>query len=86
MNIKTHLDIEHYRKLEQLKKWTNLSVSSVIEQAIDFLHAHRITEPKRKAQTLLASDFIGCGRGPEDLSMNYKNYLTRGLAGKPGSH
>lgn len=82
MHIKTHLDTEHGKKLEQLIKWTNLSVSRVIEQAIDFLHAHRITEPKRKILALLASGFIGCGcgRGPENLSMDYKNYLARDLA------
>lgn len=32
------------------------------------------------------SDFIGCGSGPSDLSVNYKAYLAEGLAKKHGYH
>ena len=30
------------------------------------------------------SDFIGCGSGPSDLSVNYKAYLAEGWAKKHG--
>jgi hypothetical protein len=86
MRINARLDEEHSEKLEQLRKRTNLSVSDVVKEAIDFLYAHWTNEPGKKLHTLLTSDFIGCGRGPEDLSTNYKNYLAQGLEKKHDSH
>lgn len=36
-------------------------------------------------KALLASDFVGCADGPEDLSSCYKRHLTRALESKHGA-
>jgi hypothetical protein len=86
MRINARLDSEHSKKLEQLKKSHNLSVSDVVKQAIDLMHTQQNSEPKIKLEALLTSDFIGCGQGPENLSENYKSYLEQFLKEKYDSH
>ena len=86
MRINARLDSEHSKKLEQLKKNRNLSVSDIIKQAIDLMHTQENSERKIKLEALLTSDFIGCGQGPENLSENHKNYLEQSLKQKYDSH
>ena len=86
MRINARLDSEHSKKLEQLRKHYNLSVSDVVKQAIDAMYAQQINESKTKLEALLASEFISCSEGPEDLSSNYKNYLAQSLRDKHGPH
>jgi hypothetical protein len=33
-------------------------------------------KPGAKLKALLGSDFVGCGEGPEDGSINYKKYFA----------
>ena len=80
--IKYHLNLE----LEQLRKPDDLSVSDTVKQAIDLMYDQRTTEPKKKLRALLASNFIGCAQGPEDLSINYKTYLAQDLKEKHDTH
>ena len=86
MRINARLDEEHSQKLAQLRKLDDLSVSDVVKQAIDLMYDQRTTEPKKKLRALLASNFIGCAQGPEDLSQNYKTYLARDLKEKHDTH
>ena len=86
MRINARLDSEHSEKLEQLRKHYNLSVSDVVKQAINVMYAQQRNESKTKLEALLVSEFISCGKGPEDLSSNYKNYLAQSLQDKHGSH
>jgi hypothetical protein len=85
MRINARLDEEHSQKLVQLRKQNNLSVSDVVKQAIDLMYTLQKAEPKKKLKVLLASDFVGCGRGPKDLSTRYKTYLAEGLEEKHDS-
>jgi len=56
------------------------SASDLLRDALREYQTHRLA-PKRNAADLLA-DFVGAGEGPEDLSLNYKMYLTEGLSHK----
>jgi hypothetical protein len=85
MRINARLDEEHSQKLVQLRKQNNLSVSDVVKQAIDLMYTLQKAEPKKKLKVLLTSDFVGCGRGPKDLSTRYKAYLAEGLEEKHDS-
>lgn len=82
MRVNARLDLQQSQKLEQLKKSTDLSVSEIVKQAIDMIYAQQTAEPKKKLAALLSSDFIGCGQGPEALSVNYKNDLAQSLSQK----
>jgi len=65
---------------QDLLKHSGHSVSDVLREALREYRSHRIA-PKPDPVELLAG-FVGAGVGPEDLSLNYKRYLTEGLAHK----
>lgn len=75
MRINTRLDEDHSRKLEQLKARLNMSLSDILKQAIDLLHAQESAEPKKKLAALLDSDFVGMAGADQDLASNYKSYV-----------
>lgn len=85
MRINARLDPERSRKLEFLKRRDQVGTSEVVKRGIDALYDEVKNEGSRSAyEILLESGFIGCGEGPEDLSVNYKEELTRSLAAKHG--
>ena len=86
MRINARLDEEHSQKLDILRKQTNLSVSDLMKQAIDLMYSIHQAEPKKRLKALLASDFVGCSHGPEDLSTDYKSYLAKELEKKYGTN
>lgn len=81
MRINARLDEQHQRKLETLKQMDGVSVTAVVIEAIDLLYEKKMGTAE-KMQEFLASDFIGCAEGSEDLSENYKNYLDQALSSK----
>ncbi|MCY3688952.1 MAG: CopG family transcriptional regulator [Gammaproteobacteria bacterium] len=85
MRINARLDEECAAKLRQLQSVTRKGVSDLVKQAIVLLHRHELNRPTQRLDDLLASDFIGCAAGPEDLASNYKHYLTEGLERKHGA-
>ena len=84
MRINARLDDDYAKKLEYLKKQNQLSTTEIVKQAIDLLYLKSKARPHEKIKALLESDFIGCSEGPEDLSTNYKQYLSESLAEKHG--
>lgn len=82
MRINARLDQEHIKKLEVLKSQEHLTTTEVVKKALDYYYEMRKENNKSRVKQLLDSDFIGCGEGPEDLSENYKDYLTQSLSEK----
>ena len=82
MRINARLDPEHSQKLEQLRKYTKLSVSDIVKRAIDVMYAQQTADPKMKLKTLLNSDFIGCFSDEPDLSENSEDIAQRILSNK----
>ncbi|WP_454064915.1 ribbon-helix-helix domain-containing protein [Candidatus Nitrospira salsa] len=82
MRINARLNDEQTRKVNFLKEATNSSVSEVIKHALDQYY-----EDIRKTQVntidhLRKAGFIGCSKGPSNLSTTYKDKLAKGLKSK----
>ena len=82
MRINARLEDDYVDKLEYLKRQHGLTTTEVMKQAIDLFYLQSKVRQSEKVKTLLESDFIGCSDGPEDLSTNYKYYLTESLVKK----
>ena len=85
MRINARLDDARAEKLKQLQSLTRLGVSEIVKRAIDLLYRQQAGRSRDKLDALLASDFVGCAEGPEDLASQYKQYLTRDLENKHGA-
>ena len=85
MRINARLDDDRVEKLKQLQSLTRLGVSEIVKRAIDLLYRQQAGRSRDKLDALLASDFVGCAEGPEDLASQYKQYLTRDLENKHGA-
>lgn len=84
MRINARLDEDHRRKLEYLMRATGSRVSDIIKQAIDVLYDRAEQSGGHPGKLLIRSGFVGCGKGPEDLSGQYKEELKRTVAAKHG--
>ncbi len=83
--VNARLDADRMGKLEQLAKTTGLSISDVIRDAIDHYAAAKQVQNGPSAYEIMQGiGFIGCAKGPKDLSANYKKYLAEGLQRKHG--
>lgn len=85
MRINARLDDERVEKLRQLQSTTRLSTSEILKRAIDVLHRQHAGQSREKLDALLASGFVGCAEGPEELASQYKQYLTHDLEHKHGA-
>ena len=84
MRINARLDQARSRKLNRLKKVTRSNVSEIIRRAIDGYY-NQVDQTAGDSAALLAeSGLIGCGVGPRDLSLNYKQELLLHLNKKHG--
>ena len=54
------------------------------KQAINVSHRREFGVSMQRRDKLLASGFVGCVEGPEDLAENRKQYLSKGLGEKHG--
>ena len=79
MRINTGLNDERTEKLKHIQSLTQLSVSEIVNPAIDLWRRQQAERPREKLDALLSSGFVGCAEGPEDLASQYKQYLTRNL-------
>lgn len=68
------------QRLHDLLQRSGGSVSDVLRDALREYHTQHM-RPQRDPMQLLAG-FIGSGEGLEDLSTNYKQYLTEALEDK----
>ena len=79
MRINARIEEEQAQKLEWIKQSEHLTTTQIVKQALDYYFEHKKLKHKSGLQQLLEIDLIGCCDGPEDLSENYKEYLTHSL-------
>lgn len=84
MRVNARLDEERVAKLHQLQSSLRTNASEVVKRALDLLHKEQCEGMGRKTKALLASDFVGCAEGPEDLSSRYKQGFSEALEEKHG--
>ncbi len=81
MRINARLDEQSEQDLLFIKEKTGETVTQIIKELLtkkaETLRVKH--KPGSKIQALLKSDFIGCGEGPEDGSVNYKKYVSEYL-------
>ena len=82
MRINARLEPEYIDKLEILKQQEHLTTTEVIKKALAYYYEMKKQDNSTKIKQLLESDFIACGEGSEDLSENYKDYLTDSMSKK----
>ncbi|MFT4178567.1 MAG: hypothetical protein QM612_03775 [Thermomonas sp.] len=80
VRINARLTGEDALRYQQLLERSGGSASDLLRDALREYHAAHL-RPKRDPLALLAG-YIGAGDGPEDLSSNYKAYLTEALEDK----
>ena len=82
MRINARIEEEQAKQLESIKRTEHLTTTQVVKRALDLYFEQKKLKHKSGIQQLLESDFIGCAEGPEDLSDDYKKYLTQSLGQK----
>lgn len=78
MRINARLDEQSEQDLQLIQQTTGETVTQIIKELLAE-RAEQLREkskPGAKLKALLESDFVGCGEGPEDGSVNYKKYVA----------
>ena len=75
--LNARIDRELARKVKVLRERTGRSTTEIVKASIEAYYQAYSVEPVH-----LLSDFIGCARGPKDLSTTYKTTLTASLEKK----
>ena len=83
MRINARLDDSYEKKLLAIQQATALSTSEIVKQALDLLYEKTTLTGRQKNQKLIEM-LAGTADGPEDLSVNYKEYLYQGWKQKNG--
>jgi hypothetical protein len=86
MRINARLDERSEKNLEFIKEVTGENITWIIKDLLEerARQLRQKNKPGSKFKALLESDFVGCAEGPEDLSVNYKEYIYQGLKEKHG--
>ena len=77
MRITARIDDSYEQKLKAIQQKTHLNTTEIIKQALDLLYEKTELSGREKNQKLLQM-LAGTAQGPEDLSVNYKEYLYQG--------
>ena len=80
--LNARIDDELARKLATLRRVLGVSTTEIVRRSIEHYYRVAISSGKSAAEILGASGFIGGDSGPSDLSLNYKEELSRALAKK----
>jgi predicted DNA-binding protein len=80
--INARLPAEVARKVAYLESRTKMSTTEVVLESIERYYAAMTEGDGTAADALAKAGFIGCAKGPADLSRSYKTELTRSLAKK----
>jgi hypothetical protein len=78
MRINARLDERSVENLEFIKQVTGENVTRIIKDLLEerASQLRQKNKPGSNLKALLESDFVGCGEGPEDGSINYKKYFA----------
>jgi hypothetical protein len=77
MQLNTQIDDSYRQKIAAIHEATPLDTPEIIKQALDFLYEKTALTGRQKNRMLLEM-LAGTAEGPEDLSVNYKDYLLQG--------
>jgi predicted transcriptional regulator len=77
--INARLSADLARKVEALRKRTGQSSTEIVKASLESYYA-AVTREENPAALL--ADLIGCANGPADLSLSYKQELTKSLLRK----
>ncbi len=84
MRINARLDKKSEEDLLFIKEQSHATTTQIIKELLaeraEHIKQKNIQGSKLKA--FLSSDFIACANGPEDGSVNYKNYVTEVIDNK----
>jgi predicted DNA-binding protein len=80
--INARLSPELAQKVAYLERRTHMSTTEVVRESIDRYYAAMTEENGASAHALESAGFIGCARGPADLSSSYKTELGRSIGNK----
>ena len=82
--INARLPADVARKVELIAKRTNKTTTEVVLASIERYYdaLNEVGERASAAEALERAGFIGCARGPADLSTSYKSDLARSLRKK----
>jgi ribbon-helix-helix protein len=83
MRITACIDESYEQKLKATQQRTRLNTTEILEQALDLLYEKTELTGKEKNR-LLIKKLAGTGKGPEDGSINYKEYVAEYLDEKFG--
>ena len=77
--INARLDADLARKVQTLRRRTGQSSTEIVKASLESYYAAVMRE---KNPAMLLADFVGCARGPANLSSSYKSELTKSLRRK----
>ncbi len=83
MRINARIDDHYKQKFKAIQQATDLNTTEIIKQALDLLYEKTALSGKEKNRKLIEM-LAGTAKGPEDLSVNYKEYLYQGWKEKYG--
>ena len=83
MRINARIDDRYEQKLRAIQRATDLNTTEIIKRALDLLYEKTALSGKEKNRKLLEM-LAGTAKGPEDLSVNYKEHLHQGWKEKHG--
>jgi predicted transcriptional regulator len=82
MRVNARLDDDHARKLDELCRRTGSSRTTVLRTAIERYYAEITAAPRRAAEILNQTGFVGCSEADAELASDYKAHLSDSLATK----
>ena len=82
MRINARLDETALKQLDYIHTTTRQNVTEIIRHSLDLYYQQLKNQKSNHLTELLASDFIGCVEGPDDLSSEYKSCLSDTLNDK----
>jgi len=84
MRINARLDEQAEKQLAFIRSATRQSITEIIKRSLDLYYQQLNDQKGIGTRKFMHSDFIGCAEGPEDLSADYKRYLSQGWDEKYG--
>lgn len=86
LRVNARFDGLYRKKLELASRRLGLNVTDTLKAGLDKLVESLDGEARmRPFEALKKAGFIGCTRGPSDLSANYKKHLSESLERKHGA-
>jgi hypothetical protein len=80
--INARLDDDLARRVDLVRKRKRRSVSQIVQESLTRYCDQELGEGGEPLAILKSAGFIGCADGPADLSVEYKQELTRSLRRK----